>query len=379
MALEKGFKYTLSAIDEALPISGLDGSMLQDLRRAQREQKAPTLLAVAAKIETHGLVGLLHIVAKITGADIKTAILSQFVDAAQLLTDLRNRYVHAELFGEADALLNPVYQALSRLRPVCEQLAPTLWQRLREEDDQLESYVRGIEADVDGAWNVLVEYLGSHAPLHIDWEFYATLVPGGGSLSIDAFQSAFLSNAINFRAAAPLSNVAGFFAEHVTADSSRFFRGADSAQRSSLSASTDFFSAVVRLAVEREHRQSRGIGAQGLIPWSDGTIALADVDANGFFLLTALKKRFLSVNICLESLTVVFNGGDEKGVIKGHLASGITLSGSARASRLVLSGDVLLTSEYVYDKTVVAYPEGSTVRHLTVKSQLQLADQATGA
>jgi hypothetical protein len=373
LGLEKGLKHALSEIDEALPISGLSGSVLQELRRTQREQKTPSLLAVATKVETHGLVGLLHIIASVTGADLKTAILAQFVAAAQLLTDLRNRYLHAELFGEADALLSPVFQVLSRVRPVCEQLAPTFWQRLVSDDDTLESYLRGIEEDIDGAWNVLLDYLRSRPPLPINWEFYATLIPNGGTLFIEAFRPTF-ANSFSFRAAIPISNVGGFFGEHLTPDSSRFFRSSDDAGAGlGVPPPSDFFGAI-QSTLMREYRHTRGIGAQGLVPWSDGSIAMSDLDANGFFMLAGLKKSFLSANMRLEALTVVFKTGEEAGSVNGHVASGLTLSQAARPSKLRLDGSALLTAEYVYNKLVDVYPEGSTVRHVTVASKLQLAD-----
>lgn len=60
-AIEKGLKGQLASADEALTIVGLDGAKLQQLCRTQREQGAPTLLSVRAKVDTHGPTASAHI------------------------------------------------------------------------------------------------------------------------------------------------------------------------------------------------------------------------------------------------------------------------------------------------------------------------------
>ena len=363
LGLEKAFKHRLGTIDEALPLAGLDGGLLQKLRKLQREQSAPSLLAVRTRVDTQGLVGSLHILNSMLAPSLPPGIFDQFVQHCTELTALRNQHTHAEIFGESDELLAAVTRVLSRLRAILTTFHPDLWSDLRLENDQLDAYLTGIENDIDGAWQVLTDFLKAEGPADLTVKAFLTLPAQGAHTNLLMSGTEFVGSSIGLRAHVPPSQVGGFFATPLPPEEARFW---ELARKAATPPPMGLLTYILELTPE-----PRNLGAQGFIPSEDGSLRMVGATGRVYLGLKGRKPSFVSANIRVDELTLQFQAQQEEGTVEGTLSSGATLAGAAKSGTLTVRGKVHLEAEYVYQEAVEDAPAGSTVR--SVRGTLQLS------
>ncbi|MBL8987215.1 MAG: hypothetical protein JNJ80_13155 [Gemmatimonadetes bacterium] len=376
IGLEKGFKHRLGQIDQALPVARLSGGDLQKLRKLQLEQGAPTLLSVRTRVDTHGLSGLLHILTDILSPSLVPGILDQFIQHCVDLVALRNQHVHAELFGSSDEILAVITRLLSRLRPVLQAIHPQLLAALREDYNQLDAYLTGIENDVDGAWHVLTEYVTAQGAIDIEVTCFVTLPSDGGATQFSLAGAGLIGNSLSARALLPPGGAKGLFARPLAPGDARFW---DLSQKQALIRPQEGLLALFAQPVP----EIGNLGARGFIPTEDGMVSLVGLSSRVFVSVPGEKPSFIAANARIDSSDVTFIANQEGGSIVGRLSSGAVLGGAAKAASLAFQGTLFLDAEFVYTQAVEHAPLGSTVRSLkgtlTLRGIPATATSATAA
>jgi hypothetical protein len=179
LALEKGSKHALAGIDPYLLISKLDRNLLIQIRRDLLSRPAPSIFCSRQPFETISLLQCWETLRELRGHTIAPDATIAFDRALARLVAARNRAYHGEVFEELDELISIVDEMFARFASVMSALCPDWVTRLSERNGQILSRLRGIEAKVDAAWQVLVDYLADHGSLHFRNELYC-IVPRNG-------------------------------------------------------------------------------------------------------------------------------------------------------------------------------------------------------
>jgi len=176
LALEKGLKHALASIDPYLLIAEPTRKLLVQLRHDMNARAVPNIFCSRQPFETIGIGQTWETLRDLRGHSIPQDTRSAFDRGLKRLIEARNNAYHGEVYGEPDELSALIDEVLARFTAVISCVSPDWLRILSERNGQLPSRLRGIETQVDGNWQVLVDYLRDHGGI----EFPITLYVGTG-------------------------------------------------------------------------------------------------------------------------------------------------------------------------------------------------------
>jgi hypothetical protein len=347
LALEKGLKHALQAIDPYLLLQKPDRLLLRNLRRDISARTVPSIFCARTPFETIGLLDVWEVLQDVATAEVDEAVRDEFGRGLSRLRDTRNRAQHGELYEDVDGLLAVVEQVLGRFADVATVFAPDWTRELYRRNAHLQSRLRGIGLQIDGGWQVLLDHLQSSEHLDLSTgvyvitpqdEAFITFLIGRGE---DGQGADLLGEAKGL----PASHAGGFFTRFLSPDESvpRFGTTVDS---------EDLVGGLAMWAARKVGDQSAPtpkVKTKALLPLEAGTIR---VPAAGGW----LKLRFagqtpskLYLSTILRDFVVNFPGPPEvEGRASGVLESAV-VRGTTQPDRVVLTGRAFLESEYTKD------------------------------
>ncbi len=184
LGLEKGFKATVAGVDPFLLISKPDHQLLVQLRRDMITRPVPSIFCSREPFETLNMYQTWRLLCDIHPPEVDKSVLADFDRALDRLAKIRHRAQHSEFYEDLNDVLSLVEQLLARFREVVGALDPDWLQSLYARNGQLESFFRAIEQQIDGAWQVLLDYITRHGLLTVQTSLH--LVQGSDSDSIEA-------------------------------------------------------------------------------------------------------------------------------------------------------------------------------------------------
>ena len=349
LALEKGLKHALAAIDPYLLIAKPDRGLLLQLRKDMLSRPAPSIFCSRQPFETIGLTQTWEALRDLAPPAVDDEILADFDRSLNRLCQERNRAQHGEVVSEVDDILALVGQLLARFLEVIGTLVPELMERLRARDGQLESRLRAIENDVDAGWQVLADYLQSHGPIQISVRLFTILERESENIEtlLGTSDRTDTHSRIVAGCDVPRSMASGLFETFLTKQQAE-----------------DRYTARRRLAAlaayespRASNKKSSGQGAErAVIPMSAGRITIPTTSAWLTLYLPSVTPHHLSVSATLTQLEVRFDNSSKiEGRVTGRLECAVQ-KGAACAKALSVEGAGYLRSEWHFEGDPAAEP-----------------------
>ena len=353
-AIDKGTKHALSLVSPTLIITKPDAKLIQEVFKTQRATNAPSIFATATHHETLSMMGVLNRARGVLSPDISADIWDQFSKACEELHLHRNQAVHGELFGDSTDLIGTLTRVLSRFRPVMLELCPRLLEIVFEKNNQLESRLKGVENELDTAWQVLLDYVAENRGITIPFAFYLSLLPSQEGLNILFTRVEPLGPGVTGEAMIPGSAASGLFVRALPSEHARFWR------TPAPKGETQRYAGIG--AMLAEVHTSQNVGEYGLIVAEDGALSISQTSVWASLSLENLNKPYLSAAAVIVDLRVAASAEIEAMTVKGRLKAGRTLTALQDAGELLVTGTVYLKAEFVYEDAIGDSPAGSTCR-----------------
>lgn len=345
LGFEKGFKGTVAEIDPYLLISKPDHSLLLQLRRDVLSRPVPSLFCSRQPIETLNMLQTWKLICELQQVPVSESVLADFERALGRLAQIRHRAQHSEFYEDLDDVLALIEQLLARFRDVVGAINPDWLQELFTRNGQLESLLKGIENQIDGAWQVLVDYLHRFGPLKLQTELY--LVHESGSESIRAIlgdTNTERENHIFANADISTRDVQGLFGLYLTQDQSDSRRRMRESrmQPPPLIRQTGWLGAFLN----GTSTPSTPLPKKPMIPLDPGSIWIIVAPGWLTLKLTQIKPNFLFLSVLLVDLHIEFSDPNkEDGSVNGKLECAVK-HGSTDPGQINVSGQVHLLSEW---------------------------------
>ncbi len=371
LAIEKATKFGLSKIDPALVVKSLSGDALQRLHRDRVQQKVPTILAVAGKDETHHLMGLLHIGKAFFVPPLDEERFDEFLGHVQDLVDIRNQIVHKEFSGEFDHVATVIVQVLSRFRPIMDVVAPGFLALVQAQDDQFKSRLNALEREVDGAWQVLIDYLEEGKRLEIPVDLLITLAPGSDLADISLYTRTLLANGITATNQILRRSGNGFLMREIPLPPPRplspFLLGLPSFAPSSSTGSPFFMLGSTSLQLPETQRPEDRV----IEPSEVSSLTARNIPARLSLSLTGRKRSFLGLNVIVDIMELTFKAGTREGVFNATIRSTSNGGKAAQLTKIEVRGQAFLESEFATSGTE-HFVAGTTLRKIRITATLEV-------
>lgn len=208
-------KHIVAKVDPHLLIKKPEPAMLQNLRRDLLEQSAPSLFASRQWFESFDAKATLKIITDVLRPKVAERETQEFSAALEALAHSRNRAQHGELYDMSDALLLKMSRTLGALLTIVDTVSPEFLPKLREVDDAAVSTLRAIQKAIDGAWQILRDYLDEFGELEVKGDVFIVLEEATANLRWLA------APPINSETKIAPGDASGFFLRPVSADQAR--------------------------------------------------------------------------------------------------------------------------------------------------------------
>ncbi len=360
-AVDKALKHTLAKINPGFLLENLNSAKLHDLYLSQRASGAPSPFAQQKSFDTPNLIAVANIARQMAGKDIPGEVWTQFADSCTELTQLRNLVLHGELYGDDSLLIGALTRMLSRYRSVMAVLCPEVLAAAYDFNDQLESRLKGIENETDGAWQVLVDYLAGGPSITVPVDVYLARKPQQSVLELLLSGESLVGPSLMLLGATALSPECGLFAKDVGVESSRVWTAPREPQG---------LLALLDVSLDARRQEMR-LGATGLVADDDGTVTFPRATGWASFELAGMKRKHISVPVVATNLTFAAQRGTESIEVHGALAPGRMLNTQKTAPTASVGGSLHMTAEIAMSADAGPWPAGTTSR--TLKGPLIVA------
>lgn len=346
LALEKGCKHALASVDEYLVVARPDRMLLLQLRRDLLARPVPTIFCSRQPFETITLSQSWETLRELRGHGIAPDAVAAFDQALSRLVTIRNRAYHAEIFEDPAELMATVDAILARFTDVMGYLSPDWLTRLSERNGQLLSRLRGIQAEVDAGYQVLVDHLLAGASVEIPTHLFE-IVPRDGEVVRVLMGSPDQENRISVTCDVPRASAEGLFGLFLTKQQ------ADERYSAVRGSSEDS-----RLASFLE----------------PGLISMPRASAWLGLRLRGVTPGHLYLTAALTNLQLELPGGTVAGTVSGVLQCQL-VRGAQTPPAVGISGTVRLTDELHADPKPEKDPPSpeSTIRSFALELRLALA------
>ena len=371
LGLEKGFKATVAAVDPYLLISKPDHQLLTQLRRDMIGRPVPSIFCSRQPVDTLNMYQTWRLLRDIHPLDIDGSVLADFERALDRLAQIRHRAQHGEFYEDLNDVLALVEQLLARFREVVGALDPGWLQGLYARNGQLESLLKAIEQQIDGAWQVLIDYITKHGPVTIRSPLY--LVQKSDSDSIEAlFGQSPLTQDCGFIGHGIIADrdAHGLFALFLSPEESWNRHQARESMAGSEAAKPLFQAGLLAGLVPP-------LPPKPLIPLDPGHITIRTATGWLSVDLEKLSARILISSVLLFDLLIVFPGPHQKeGRVTGHIESAVK-RGPVTPRPVNIHGTAYMLDELGIEGDPNATPPKipTTLRQLQLSLDLTTAQQ----
>lgn len=217
LAADKLVRHLVATLDPLLLVAGLNHETLKAIRAATRHSNAATIFASSAKFKTHDVEQIAKLVQDVTHTSVDPSSYGEFLQALRDVTTLRNHVQHGELFGDPSSMLAAVRRLLAEIGVLARATCPELLSRIESIDGQAVSRLRALKEEVDGAWQVLLDYIAARGTISLPFVIYVDLQTVGASVGMFIAPGP-ARGGFHCETQVPPSNASGLFALHLSAN-----------------------------------------------------------------------------------------------------------------------------------------------------------------
>jgi hypothetical protein len=167
LGTDKLLKHIVSNIDPYLLLKNPRPEVIRDIRGAILHGGASSMFTTGVRIETLDAEPLAKVIRDVIRPGIPDTDMSAFIDALQSVVALRNHVQHGELFGDSDRMLAHLRRLLGGVYVLGANVSPEIFHTLCGLDGQAESRLKAYKDEIDGAWQVLIDYLATHGSISL--------------------------------------------------------------------------------------------------------------------------------------------------------------------------------------------------------------------
>lgn len=372
LGIDKAVKHALYSIDPALIIKSLTHETLRGLQRERLDGSIPTIFAVSSKVETHHLIGLLHIAREFVVPSLSEQVYDDFVSHVKDLTDIRNQAVHKEFYGDFDYVAAVVSQVLSRFREVMSKLSPAFLSAASAKNDQLLSRLKAAELEVDAAWQVLVDYLSEGSEISLNLTIWITIQPSSEWLLLNVSGDTAVSDAISAVAVAVRDTSMGFLHKELPPPAPVTVEGllgpinVTGAFNVATAPLGSFFTTSSLFLPQASPRVVAPPEASNLrFAKNVGSLSLK---------LKGRRKSSLGASVQISNFEISFEAGVQEGKIKALLSPLNPEPRPGHPQNIRLEGIAIYEGEFVIRETTERWVAGTTMREIRGRAHLALDD-----
>lgn len=324
LGVDKLLKYIVQRVDPYLLLKNPSRELLRNLRGAVLNGGATSIFTSTVRFETLDAGPIAEIIREVISPKIDTTEFAAFTDALQSIVRLRNAVQHGELFGEGEQILAAMRRMLGEVHPVASQLCPEFFSTLRTINGQAESRLKAYKAEIDGAWQVLIDTLRDHQSLDVPFTLVVRLPAAGEALIVSLRGERYRSDSFSSDLVVPIEDAKGFFRNPLPSGRSL----GRALQRASFK---EFHLDIVPTKNIQPGDVTRSLLellAEGppppepLLPLESGELILRSATGRASIHLPNIRKKsMLSIDLLLRNLTVQIDARQVQGSISGFVQS----------------------------------------------------------
>jgi hypothetical protein len=360
LGTDKLLKHIVSAVDPYLLLKNPRPEVIRDIRGAILHGGASSMFTSGVRVETLDAEPMAKVIRDVIRPSIPDADMSAFIDALQAVVSLRNHVQHGELFGDSDRMLANLRRLLGGVYALGASVCPEFLRAVRELDGQAESRLKAYKDEIDGAWQVLLDYLAAHGSIALSISVDVWLPSADEPNRVLVSRRGYSGDRLSFMATVSDTHSHGLFR--------RLFPIGGSLGRALRRVSTDDLADDLGID-QTQPSKPRGILAalteyvppprKAILPLDEGELRVESVLGQVSVHLPKLEKRsYLTANVLFSDFTVKLLGSEFVGSVRTVL---LPARGTTRRT-ITVSGKIQLYGEYVLSEPdeKLDLPSGAT-------------------
>lgn len=344
LGADKLLKHIVSKVDPYLLLKNPRPEVIRDIRGSMLHGGATSMFTSGVRIETLDAEPTAKVIRDVIRPSIPDADMSAFVDALQAVVSLRNHVQHGELFGDSDRMLANLRRLLGGLYALAVSVCPDFFDALRKVDGQAESRLKAYKDEIDGAWQVLLDYLATYGALALSMSLDVWL-PSADEPNRVFVSRGYSGDHLSFRTTVSDTHSHGLFRRSLPIGGSL--------GRALRRVSTDDLAEALRIEEPRSNQPFDILSAlteyvsppkKAILPLDEGELRIDSVFGQVSVHLPKLGKRsYLTANVLFSHFSVVLIGDE----LEGSVRTKVLPTRGATHSEIDVAGKIQLYSEHV--------------------------------
>lgn len=370
LGVERLLKHSVSSVQPLLLLSNPKRDLIRDIHGALAHRPGLTIFQLGVRFTTVESTEAASLASHVMPGKLAADETKLFEAALTILSHRRNHVEHGELYGESDEILAEARQLLGEVIGPLEAYAPEVLRKVEALDPAHVSRLRAMKAEVDTAWQMLVDEARFRGPLELSLTLDALRYPDL-RMTFNLRGSKF-GNAIYADGRLDTSAVEGLFSEEgrplrgfgdalirLSGESEASLPGLFGSLTSATTAGASLEPSPSALGLLLGARSEPA--PQRVVAESSGRLTIRA--AAKLFAKAGAKVRF--VEVLLHDVAVEIEQGSTTAKVTGKMMSARS-SDHSKSGYLELAGELEYEAEYVLSEASDALdaPAGSTWRIL---------------
>jgi hypothetical protein len=361
LGTDKLLKHIVAKVDPYLLLKSPKPDLLRNIRGALLHGGAQSFFSSKVRIETLDAEPTAEILRDVIYPGINQSEYAGFIEALKAIIPLRNHVQHGELFGDGDQILANVRHLLGEIYPVAKSLCPDFFEQLRNVDEQAESRLKAYKEEIDGAWQVLFDYLTQNSDFELEIVVDVWLLASDQPLGVKFSNEWGLGNRLSSLVMIPASNASGLFVKPQSPNN--LGRALARAMRSQLVHRDEqpphLEEEATRWYLFGNAAVSEVRPKEPILPLQNGRISIETASGQLSINLPNVRKRsYVTIDVLLSDWSISLEAMQIDGQISGILQP---VRGS-QVGKISAEGTIQLDKEYVLSESneSLDLPEGTT-------------------